>query len=206
VYAGHVSVRAFVSAAATVVLTVGVIGCQSKSADIGHAAESQSINETKGTFRGVGLGDPESKVLKRLGAPARRGFHGPDPWRGRPLHEQPTKCPRSPGAAFDIRTYDELTYEGARFLIAPNHRVCSVVVIQDGAGTLRGVAIGDSIDEARERYPHAYCAESNDNTFDPPETFHFCALRLRPARNLWFGGDPIDTVDLELKGTFRPKT
>jgi hypothetical protein len=182
-------------------LAVALAGCGDNSSDVGHAPETRVINEAAGTYRGVGLGTPEVRVVAVLGEPLRRGVHGPDPWRNRTLHEQPTLCPHHPGARFV-----PLTYEAASFTVAPNGWVCSVVVIQDGAATTQGVAIGDSLDEAREKYPGAYCSRAPFGYQEPRQTAPFCARRIAHGRSVWFGGDPIDTIDLELKGVFAPKS
>src|SRR5437870_6267267 len=100
--------------AAASFLLLCLAGCQDESADVGHAPEAQVIDEAAGTYRGVGLGQPEAQVTSALGEPLRRGVHGPDPWRNRPLHEQPTLCPHHPGARFE-----PLVYESASFTIAP---------------------------------------------------------------------------------------
>jgi hypothetical protein len=60
------------------------------------------------------------------------------------------------------------------------------------------VAIGDPLDKAKSAYPgircgrHTYANDQGINVID----FPYCAEMTAPSRYLWFGGDPIDTVEI----------
>jgi hypothetical protein len=174
------------------------VGCGSGS-EVGKAPERQLIDEEQGTYRGVGLGDGNREVLEELGPTevtrdgqtggvqlVNGGDHGAANLKINSINGKP---PRQ----------EFIGYREANFLLfAPRHVnrwvVHDVRVGRDGAATSRGVAIGDTLQEAEAAYPEIDCATANEGT--EYATYPFCAGELATGRNIWFGGDPIDIIEL----------
>lgn len=173
-----------------VVVAAVLGGCQDESAEVGNAPESPVIDETVGTYREVGLGSSLSAVQGRLGpSPHPEKRYAGKPFRAEKIH--PSAAPLVCARGRRLRT---LTYDFVSFT-AQQDRVCDVVIAEDGAATRRGIAIGDSLDEAREVYPEVHCGREEISTETPPVDFPFCTYFARGV-NVWFGGDPIDTIEL----------
>jgi hypothetical protein len=158
------------------------------------------INEVRGAYRGVAFGDTRHQVVRKLGRPP----VGPDGRHGVPLvngdehRAQQTNEPLINGKPpqYQFMGYPDVGIS----LVGPQHSsdpaVSFLKVGRDGASTNRGVAIGDSLDEAESAYPEIDCATANEGT--EYATYPFCAGELRPGRNIWFGGDPIDIIELDI--------
>jgi hypothetical protein len=169
------------------------------------------IDETKGTYRGVGLGDTQATIVVAIGPPAaidQSGGHlAPVGTTQSDFHPGSGQC-YSSRAVFQRQVanaqrtkrsipVEALRYRNSSFLLT-GARACSVTIVEERAGTRRGVAIEDPLDKAKAAYPgircsrHTYENDAGINVID----FPYCAEMLAPSRYLWFGGDPIDTIEL----------
>jgi hypothetical protein len=165
--------------------------------DVGHAPERHRIDEHVATYRGVGFRDSATEVTAAFG-------------RSPPLRNDPvTPLGRNhtyvdlapsfrcvypgPGLGSD-RT---MRYEQVSFFLNRD-LVCGFAVIEDGAATNRRVAVGDPLREAEDAYPDIECGTANEGT--EYATFPYCAGRLRPSKYIWFGGNPINTIQMNNEG------
>jgi hypothetical protein len=146
-----------------------------------------SIDEVGGTYRGISMGDPGSKVRRVMGAP--------DPSDG---GEECDLCPA--GTTIDdqfgvptfiadppgTRSSRSFRYRDVVFLRASG-RVFGYLVTKRGAATRRGVAVGDSLERVRERYPQLKCGTGGD------EEFPYCAGKVGRL-SISFGLDPVGSI------------
>jgi hypothetical protein len=139
----------------------------------GHALP---INEQRGMYGPVAIGDSAKKVARKLGpAPpwhsvidtAPLGAHHPD------LSGASGRC-RLEGQDRYIRD-DFLRYEAVS-MWAPGDRVCSFQVTAPDATTRRGVGIGDPLDAVETAYPELGCGIANENS--EYATFPYCNGQL----------------------------
>ena len=72
-------------------------------------------------------------------------------------------------------------------------RVTVIMTAEKGAQTNAGVAIGDSLGEARSAYPGLTCG---NRPLGEGGSFPYCGGRLAPNRWIWFGEDPIASITL----------
>ena len=74
-------------------------------------------------------------------------------------------------------------------------RVEGFEVTSPGARTLRGVRIGDDLDDVRRAYPELRCDEipPREPLFPTPG-FPYCSGEVADDRWLWIGGSPIDYI------------
>jgi len=98
----------------------------------------------------------------------------------RPVHSPP-----------DLR-YDDVSFGLCR------GRAYFVLVAEDGAITLRGVAIGDDLGEARKAYSALVCgrAYGGESLFGGGTYYPYCAGRLGAHRWISFGEDPIASITI----------
>lgn len=87
-------------------------------------------------------------------------------------------------------TLGTLRYRSAVFLTA-GKRVYGYLVTDRGAATRRGVAVGDSLARARDRYPELKCGTTAGDS--ESEAFPYCAGRLGRLY-VSFGLDPIGSI------------
>jgi hypothetical protein len=177
-------------------------GCGGSPQDSSVKTPAQArrvIDERAGTYRGVGIGEGKNAIVAHLGAPTsvnRAGNYQPI---GRTLydnfHPGSGGCHVGPvvlrGRARFVR------YPSSSFILEGG-RICSVMVVEPGAATSRGVAIGDALGAARRAYPGIHCAHHryvNDEGIAVVD-FPYCTERSGRSRYVWFGGDPIDTIEL----------
>jgi len=163
----------------------------------GDAGERSSrpmvIDVDRGTFGGFRLGGSPERARRRFGAARCAGsaivplgqtsseVGGPDSmgyYDARYAGKAHRGCTlRYRGFAFDVSTM-------------PPAGVWAIVVTDERARTTRGVRVGDSTEDVKQRYPEARCWSSAS------ESNAACEVR-EPFRRLWFG------VDDRLVGTDR---
>ena len=173
------------------------------------------IDERHGLYLGVGIGGTQASVVRVLGPPVAIANHGgSEPWPiGRTFNQN--FHPGGPGACrvdeqrFDTKIrelnrtkaeppFRALRYASSSFIFGLGGGICDVQVVQSRAGTRRGVAIGDPLAKARQKYPsigchrHRYYTDEGVAQID----FPFCTFEVAPDRYLYFGGDPIDTIEM----------
>jgi hypothetical protein len=88
-----------------------------------------------------------------------------------------------------------MRYRGVSYGLA-GPTVCEIVITDGRARTKRGLRIGDSWERARKLYPDFVCAEAHITGEHPRDDFRFCTGRTRPGLYAWFGGDPVDLIDI----------
>jgi hypothetical protein len=148
------------------------------------------IDERLGTYRGVGLGDPMPAIRRVFGEQRPAGdYEAMTPFRyPEGYYDGPTVVQFGDYEPFGptLRYYDVVfTFKGGRAL-------GEFEVVEPGAGTRKGVRIGDPLEAVERRYPELRCGTVNENS-DYPE-FRACTGRLRSGHVIWFGGDPINAI------------
>jgi hypothetical protein len=169
----------------------------------GGDAERQQIDEQKGTYRGVGLGSTGPEVIEVFGKspPLKQEAVTPT---GRDVTEinfaPSSSCPPSGNEPRQRGRGAHFRYKDVAFQLT-DHVVCHVTIIEDDAATSRGVAIGDPLDDVEEDYPHLRCGEAE---IGEGGAFPVCAGQVAENRYIWFGGDPINTIEMNpLPSLFR---
>jgi hypothetical protein len=66
-------------------------------------------------------------------------------------------------------------------------------ITSPGAKTLRGVELGDDLDEAARAYPALECRTADRGEYGKTD---YCTGRIAPNRYLYFGGDPITALSV----------
>ncbi|HEX2087568.1 MAG TPA: hypothetical protein VHF89_17925 [Solirubrobacteraceae bacterium] len=147
------------------------------------------LDEVRGSFRGVTLGDREREVIGRFG-PDQGEPAGPV----RPLGDGGDLAPgtfaSTPGPPRPDDRTAALRYPGMSF-VTNDRRVYVVMSTLEGTETTRGVRIGDDLDAARERYP-LECDEATDA--HGAGTFPYCRGHEAGRPHVYFGGDPIGAI------------
>jgi hypothetical protein len=166
-------------------------GCGSES---GTAEEKQAIDEKAGTYGGVGLDASAADVVDVFGESPPLGD---DPVI--PLGSDVTELDTSSSGCPPGGPGGWLRYEVVSFVLVDD-RVCEVIIAEEGAATRRGVAVGDDLDAASEAYPEFECGEAADGEglFGTQPTFSYCTGSIGD-HYLWFGGDPVNVIELNAK-------
>jgi hypothetical protein len=149
------------------------------------------IDEVRGTYRGVGIGDSPAEVRRVFGvreyADLNEGMMpiGADfADDGGPMVVDFPEKPAGDRHAL-------LRYSDASFLFFDG-KVFAVVVTHEGAATARGVAIGHDIGSVEDRYRTVTCGDAEPESGPYP----YCAGELAPGRHVWFGQDPIGSITM----------
>ena len=70
-----------------------------------------------------------------------------------------------------------------------------LLLIDDpSAATAEGIGIGAPLDRVKSVYENATCGLAQENTEYEP--YSACYLALSPDRHVWFGGDPISSIEI----------
>ena len=72
--------------------------------------------------------------------------------------------------------------------------MASIELVSPGAQTLRGIEIGDSIEDVEDLYPELECG--SQNYWESTSSFPYCAGNPARGRWIWFGGDPVNLIVL----------
>jgi hypothetical protein len=121
----------------------------------------------------------------------------------------PLKAPKDvsgPGSGWECSSHRKgilaksfvLRYDVVSFAIDRGN-VCSVIVTEKRASTLRGVGIGDPLRVAKRAYPWFDCGIPYGYGGVVPA----CAGRTAWGVNIWFGGHPIDVIEVNAFYSFR---
>lgn len=185
-------------------LTVGVLGTAALAAvaggawlaaDQNDAVTRVTIDERTGGYRGVRFGSSAQDVIRHFGEPDREpGFA--------PSGESPARVgvPQSiPG------TGGLLKYEDVVFLAASGRGVYAIMVTDAGATTKRGVAIGDALKEAREKYElECMRVAGGESPLGGQEFYPSCGADVGGGVRIWFGRDPITSITVVSRRYARP--
>lgn len=140
------------------------------------------------SFRGVGVGDPASRIQPRLGRAI----------VGRPGSSVNSMLPV--GASYDVNGDPPpllanisvvYRYPGVAYLVV-HGRVVAIVITDPNAQTSAGVGPGDNIAIARARYPGLACGFDSSAE---PRGLPNCAGRL-DGHPIWISEDPIGNITL----------
>ena len=196
----HVEVRSsltvgsqFVRRLSLIVIFLALAGCGST------APSHTSIDEKRGTYRGVGIGDRPEQIFHVFGRKPISGTAEPvSPLKddfvdigGATVISSP--CKGSLPGAGRVTT---LRYDHVSFLLCDDH-VYALIVAVDNARTRRGVAVGDDLAEARQSYAALSCGKApyGEGLLGEQPSYPYCGGKLRAARWLWFG-DPIRSITI----------
>lgn len=173
------------------VVTMGLIALIAACAASPDRAQRSTFTlfEDRGEYRGVAIGDPLSAVRSAFGRPAPLDRAG----QGHGTFAPPDASIPSLPSEDQIPPFKSdryYGYKGVTFLMTGN-RVRGLLVWDRQAQTRRGVAPGDPLAEAKERYRRLICATQRG---EGPH-FDYCVGRGGPPY-LWFGGDPINVIVL----------
>ena len=179
----------------------GVVGAgcaASSSPEDLPVAKFERIDEAKGTYGGVGIGNSKEDVWRVFGekAPAPRNA-GLQPTGAGDEFFGPTSLPARRGYRYeDVAFWFPL--QDVHLGRGSPHRgkqaeVGGFQVTARGAVTRRGIQAGDSLAEARAAYPELEC---RDAPAGDVATYPACAGRIAEERHIWFGGDPIVNISV----------
>jgi hypothetical protein len=157
-----------------------------------RAGTQLRIDEIRGSYAGVTMGDDRDAVVDRLGEPGgTEGFV--------PLDEEFGDVGGPPAVRVwppdDRGEQAVLRYDGVAFLVG-SRGVYAFVVTDDGARTRRGVAVGDPLARARSRY-RLGCSEGiagEPIAGGPLEKYPTCRGTIDDRRRIWFGEDRIRSI------------
>jgi hypothetical protein len=160
------------------------------------------IDENRGTYRGVGIGDTPREVRRVFGP---RPFADLDrepvfPTRARswanvagPSTITPPCRPTVPNPRTGQSRAQILRYPEASFFFCDG-RAYAVLAIDTTARTTTGLRIGDPLADVDMLYPDITCGEATSG--DAGRRYPYCVGALQPRRRLWFGGDPIHSITI----------
>ena len=158
----------------------------------GNGVKPTSIDEVRGTYEHVGIGATVDEVRRVFGEQRFSGDNEGIAPRGADFVEigGATSIPSVCGPPSVLR------YERVSFLFC-NARVYTVIVAVEGAATRRGVAVGDPLDAARNRYRGLHCgdAPAGDALVGEHPTYPYCTGKIG-GRHVWFGRDPIASITI----------
>ncbi len=165
-------------------------------------ARFATIDEVAGTYGGVGLGDSPADIT---------AVHGPN----RPVGEYEAGGPKdavAAGASLDYPNFMRgigaycyadacfIFYDPRSVLVPPNDErlpastlVDSIEIASPGAKTLRGIQVGDSLEDVQDAYPDLTCGSEDQSE---REEIDYCRGKFAVDRWIWFGGDPVNVIIL----------
>ena len=179
-------------------LVAGVSACSVSSPSELPSATFDQIDEVRGTYGGVGIGDAKGDVWRVFGRRAPVGheesFHptgAGDDFFG------PNYIPAETGYAYEDVLFwfpiEDIHLGRGSPLRGRQDEVAGFQVTALGARTLRGIGAGDSLEDARSAYPELTCGEAPAGDY---ATYPYCSGRLAEERHIWFGGDPIANISV----------
>jgi len=199
-------------AASALLLTLAAVGCGGEGAGADPSRQLR-LDEGRGTFDGVRLGDSQRQVRQRLGstpcadgvqvAPRGKSFNeigGPEPigyrTRGR--------------GAFDQCV---MRYAESVFTVVAQEGVTAIITIDPRARTRRGIGVGDTAELVKQRYRQARCQSASD-VDDGEVVSAVCTVprseigrsgrALRLSFGLDSGGDKVRSIWLEARSWRTP--
>jgi hypothetical protein len=148
-----------------------------------------TIDDRRGAYGPVALGDSQDDVFVGFGRKAPAGFNESMTPLGADEFEGPTFIPIE--AWHDVYRYEDVVFwfdaDGVR----------GFEITSPGALTSRGIEVGDDLNEVREAYPELECGEAPAGDIG---TYPYCSGRIGSERWAWFGGDPVSTITLSSRG------
>jgi hypothetical protein len=178
-------VRAGLLFAAAVTLLVGTAAVAVTVDADGDKEGGGRIDDVRGAYSGVAMGDSRAGALRILGDPS--GEQGFAPAGALPAEVGVPQSLPGPG--------EVLSYEDVALLVG-SKGVYAIMVTKPGAATTRGVAIGDGIKEAQAAYStRCMKVAGGESLLGGQELYPSCGARVG-SMYVWFGRDPIRSITL----------
>jgi hypothetical protein len=149
----------------------------------GGKAKPSLVDELRGSYRGVRIGDTAAAVQRVFGAEPLSGPNEPIAPREDDFTDIGGPTVIAGGCGTSLR------YDHVAFLMCKGH-VIGFIVAEQGAQTRRAVGIHDAAHTVPARYPRLTCGSA------PLEggSYPYCGGRVASHRRLWFGRDPIRSI------------
>jgi hypothetical protein len=173
-------------------LVAGALAACGDESDAARPPPDVVIDERAGTFDGVGLGDRPAEIRRALGRGTDRRMISRLP-RRLSVTELGLPWTLDPVPGVSRKKVLTMRRDGVSMLVAPRTGAYAVFVWRPRARTSRGVAVGDDLDAARERYEDLRCDVRNRNS--EYGSYPFCEGRVGDTY-VWFGQDPIRSISL----------
>ena len=154
-------------------------GCGSSGTTASPGEARGIVDELRGSYDGVALGEPLAAARRRLGPPL--GGHS-DGFLT--TAQAPPYLPADSPADVVYPDVDLTSVAG---------RVASFTVYGLGAGTGRGIGLGDALDGVRTAYRHVRCVRARAGA-NPRDAG--CEAQTAPGVHLYVGGSPIKVIVL----------
>jgi hypothetical protein len=187
-----------VVSAVSVLLAISLAALDGRDED-GDAVAS--IDDVRGTYQGVGVGDDAASVRRVFGQSPFAAMDEPlTPTNadfvdvGGPTVVSPPCKPatRRPGGRSRIAL---LRYDDASFLFC-NGTVFALMVTASDARTTSGLGVGDELEKAQSLYADLTCGEAPSGDAGH---YSYCAgvtasTRSGERLHVWFGEDPVASI------------
>jgi hypothetical protein len=162
-----------------------------------------SIEEARGTYHGVGVGDDAAAVRRVFGGQA---FAGPNegitPTNadfvevGGPTVVRTPCVPSQPKGSSRSRVAT-LRYDEVSFLFC-DATVYALMVTAEDARTTLGLSMGDDLERATTLYARLKCGGAPSGDYG---TYPYCAgpvasQRSNASLHVWFGEDPVGSITI----------
>lgn len=149
-------------------------------------ANSVIVDQRTGAFRGVQPGDKADRARRLFGEPV-LGSSNRSP---SPLGQDTTELsgPSSSPADWRPWRYQKLV------VIVSRGRVRGYATTDRSAQTAAGVGVGDSLVIAERAYTNLDCSGVQLGSDAENPQYLACQGRLPSGDEIWFGGDPIDSI------------
>ncbi len=160
----------------------------SEEGDVKTPARAVQIVDIKGgSYRDVRLGTGRTELFAEFGESAPIAIDEPATTLANPEG--------SDGAPVVIldRPFDIYRYQHVVAMFS-DRRLRVLLIDDPEAATAEDVAIGDPLDQVKEVYGSPTCGLAQENTEYEP--YPACYLKLSPDRHVWFGGDPIRSIEI----------
>lgn len=170
----------------------------SSSADDLPSAKFARIDEVKGTYGGVGIGDAKEDVWRVFGRKPPVGHEESfQPTGAGDDFFGPNYLPAETGYAYEDVLFwfpvEDLHLGQGSPLRGKQNEVAGFQVTARDAVTRRGIEAGDSLDKAEAAYPELECGDAPAGDY---ATYPYCSGRIAEQRHIWFGGDPIVNISV----------
>jgi hypothetical protein len=153
-------------------------------------ARYPAIDDARGAYGPVALGDSREELFAGFGPKARAGLNEPlSPTGAGDEFEGPTSVPMS--GEPEIYRYEDVSFW------FEHGRLKGFELTSPGVETSRGIGVGSDLDEVRDAYPELECGDAPAGDF---ATYPYCAGRLESERWVWFGGDPVSNITFSSGG------
>jgi hypothetical protein len=183
-------------AAAALAIAVGFLAAGARAPwlnDPRPPARFAVVDEVRGTYGGVGIGDTPTEMRAVMGPIEPLGENDSfRPTGAQDYSEGPWSHSAGGGFAYpDVAFW--LPPDSAKPSGAPGSTglISGFELTSPGAKTLRGLKLGDDLAEAAQAYPQLTCGMSDRGEYGETD---YCMGWIAGERFLYFGGDPITAL------------